>query len=556
MDMDHTKTTADPAWNDPRVFTPDICVLRHILDRNAADAPDKVFVRFDDGGEWTYAQTLTTVRHAAAALQRLGIAQDDHVLTWLPNSSDALRIWFAINYIGAVYVPMNVAWRGQVLENAIRVSTARFLISHVDLADRILDIDRCALTDMLLIGPGAHGKRLPGFTHHDATEFAVAAEPAPPQRPIMPWDNQMIIYTSGTTGPSKGVLCSYMHCGSCALAFPPLTSEDRNLVNLPLFHMSGTGAVYRMLAKCGSIALVEAFDTRTFWDTVRRTKTTYLTLLGAMVPFLLKEPPGPRDRDHALRKVCIVPLADGFREFGERFGVDIYTVFNMTETSWPIISERDPATIGTCGRPRPGVSARVVDENDIEVEPGKVGELILRTDAPWAMSHGYYGNPEATARAWRNGWFHTGDAFRQNAQGEFFFVDRMKDAIRRRGENISSFEVEAAVNGHPDVREVAVVGVPSEFGEDEVLAVLSPVEGRVIDCAALLDWLQPRLAHFMIPRYIRVLPELPKTPTQKIQKHVLRADGVVEGTWDREAAGLRIRREKLASLGGVEGADQ
>jgi crotonobetaine/carnitine-CoA ligase len=550
--MPSANAATGAAWTDPRVFPPEVCVLRNILDRNAAEGPDKVFVRFDDGSEWTYAQTRATVRRAAAALQRMGVAQDDHVLTWLPNSPDALRIWFAINYIGAVYVPMNIAWRGQVLENAVRVSTARFLVSHADLVERLDDIDRCALTDLLLIGPGAPDKRLAGYVHHNAADLAIDAEPGPLQHPIMPWDNQMIIYTSGTTGPSKGVLCTYMHCGSCALAFSPLTKDDRNLVNLPLFHMSGTGAVYRMFAKGGSIALVESFDTRSFWDTVRRTQSTYLTLLGAMVPFLLKEPPGPRDRDHTLRKVNIVPLADGFREFADRFGVEVYTVFNMTETSWPIVSERNPATLGSCGRPRPGVSARVVDENDIEVERGKVGELVLRTDAPWAMSHGYYGNPEATAHAWRNGWFHTGDAFRQNEQGEFFFVDRMKDAIRRRGENISSFEVEAAINGHPDVREVAVVGVPSEFGEDEVLAVVAPVQDRTIDTAALLEWLRPRLAHFMIPRYIRVLPELPKTPTQKIQKHLLRADGITQGTWDREAAGLRIRRERLASLGGAE----
>jgi crotonobetaine/carnitine-CoA ligase len=152
---DSTKAATDPAWSDPRVLSPEACVLRNILDRNAAEAPDKVFVHFHDGREWTYAQTRETVRHAASALQRMGIAQGDHVLTWLPNSSDALRIWFAINYIGAVYVPMNIAWRGQVLENAIRVSTARFLISHVDLADRLIDNDRSALTDLLLIGPGA-----------------------------------------------------------------------------------------------------------------------------------------------------------------------------------------------------------------------------------------------------------------------------------------------------------------------------------------------------------------------------------------------------------------
>ncbi|OKO78282.1 AMP-binding protein [Bradyrhizobium sp. AS23.2] len=549
--MQATSSTADAAWKDPRILPPEVCVLRHVLDRSAAETPDKVFVRFDDGHEWTYAQIHTTVRRTAAALQRMGVAQGDHVLTWLPNSPDALRIWFAINYIGVVYVPMNIAWRGQVLENAVRISGARLLISHAELADRLHDIDRCALTDLLLIGPDARDKRLSGFRHHDAADLSAPGEPESPRQPIMPWHNQMIIYTSGTTGPSKGVLCTYMHCGSCALAFSPLTSDDRNLVNLPLFHMSGTGAVYRMLVKGGSIALVESFDTRSFWDTVRRTQSTYLTLLGAMVPFLLKEPPGPGDRDHTLRVVNIVPLADGFREFGERFGVEVYTVFNMTETSWPIVSERDPETLGTCGRPRPGVFARVVDENDVEVMPGKTGELVLRTDAPWAMSHGYYGNPEATARAWRNGWFHTGDAFRQNERGEFFFVDRMKDAIRRRGENISSFEVEAAMNAHPDIREVAVVGVPSEFGEDEVLAVVAPVEGRSIDATALLEWLRPRLAHFMIPRYIRIMPVLPKTPTQKVQKHLLRADGVSSDTWDREAVGLKVRREKLASLGGA-----
>ncbi|MET4799178.1 AMP-binding protein [Bradyrhizobium sp. LB11.1] len=549
--MQSTSPSTNAAWTDPRILPPDVCVLRHVLDRHAADTPDKVFVRFDDGHEWTYAQIHLTVRRTAAALQRMGVAQGDHVLTWLPNSPDALRIWFAINYIGAVYVPMNVAWRGQVLENAVRISGARLLISHAGLVDRLNDVDRCALTDLLLIGPDARDRQLPGFRHHDAAELSVSGEPAPLQQPITPWDNQMIIYTSGTTGPSKGVLCTYMHCGSCALAFAPLTADDRNLVNLPLFHMSGTGAVYRMLVKGGSIALVESFDTRSFWDTVRRTRSTYLTLLGAMLPFLLKEPPGPGDRYHTLRIVNIVPLAEGFREFGERFGVEVYTVFNMTETSWPIISECAPETLGTCGSPRPGVCARIVDDNDIEVAPGKTGELVLRTDAPWAMSHGYCGNPEATARAWRNGWFHTGDAFRQNERGEFFFVDRIKDAIRRRGENISSFEVEAAISAHLDVREVAVVGVPSEFGEDEVLAVVAPVAGRTIDVAGLIEWLRPRLAHFMIPRYIRIMPELPKTPTQKVQKHLLRADGVASDAWDREAAGLRIGRDQLASLGGA-----
>ena len=163
------------------------------------------------------------------------------------------------------------------------------------------------------------------------------------------------------------------------------------------------------------------------------------------------------------------------------------------------------------------------------------------------MNHGYHNNPEATARAWRNGWFHTGDAFRRDAEGNFFFVDRLKDAIRRRGENISSFEVEAEVGTYPAVREAAVVGVPSEFGEDDVLAVVAPVAGRSIDPAELVRYLMPRMAHFMVPRYVRVLPELPKTPTQKVQKNILRAEGVTADTWDREAAGIHVRREKLSA---------
>jgi crotonobetaine/carnitine-CoA ligase len=269
-----------------------------------------------------------------------------------------------------------------------------------------------------------------------------------------------------------------------------------------------------------------------------------------MVPFLLKLPPGPGDRDHTLKKVVLVPLSDDAQAFADRFGVDVYTTFNMTETSWPLVSERNPAARGTCGRPRPGVEARIVDDNDCEVAPGAAGELILRTDTPWAMNHGYHNNPEATARAWRNGWFHTGDAFRRDEDGNFFFVDRLKDAIRRRGENISSFEVEAELMAHPAVREAAAVAVPSEHGEDEVLAVVAPVAGGSVDPAELLGFLVPRMPHFMVPRYVRVLAELPKTPTQKVQKNLLRADGVTPDTWDREAAGIRVRRERLARASG------
>jgi crotonobetaine/carnitine-CoA ligase len=534
-------------WRDPRVLPPEACVLRPLLDRRAAEHPGKVFVRFADDTDWTYAEVHHQVRETAAGFQRLGVRQGENVHVWLPNGPDALRVWFALNYIGAVYVPLNLAYRGPLLEHAIRLSGARLIIAHGDLLPRLAEIDRAALTDAVALG-GPQPSPIAGIALHPASALRLpGGEPAPPERPIAPWDTQMIIYTSGTTGPSKGVLCSYLHTAATAFAAETLGPDDCNMVNLPLFHASGTSAVWRMLVKGGSCAIVEAFETRTFWDQVRRTQTTCLTLLGAMVPFLMKQPPGPDDRNHTLRTVTIVPLSDDAEAFAERFGVDVYTTFNMTETSWPLVSGRNPTVRGTCGRPRPGVEARIVDANDCEVAPGETGELILRTDAPWAMNHGYHGDPLATASAWRNGWFHTGDAFRRDADGNFFFVDRLKDAIRRRGENISSFEVEAVIGTHEAVREVAVVGVPSEFGEDEVMAVVAPVDGKAIDYAELIAFLRPRLPHFMVPRYLRLLRELPKTPTQKIEKHKLRAEGITVDTWDREAAGLRIRREKLST---------
>ena len=273
---------------------------------------------------------------------------------------------------------------------------------------------------------------------------------------------------------------------------------------------------------------------------------TAVFLLGAMATFLLKQPPRKDDRDHRLRMVFIVPLGQSGPAFRERFGVDVFTLFNMTEISTPLISGPNPTKPNICGRPRPGVELRLVDENDCPVPRGRTGELVIRTAAPWAMNHGYNNNPEATIAAWRNGWFHTGDAFTEDDDGDFYFVDRLKDSIRRRGENISSHEVEVELLAHPDVREAAAIPVPSEHAEDEIMVVLAPVPGRTIDPIGVLAFLRPRLAHFMIPRFIRVVDELPRTPTAKLQKHVLRQEGLTPDTWDREQAGIRIQRDRFS----------
>ena len=533
---------------DNKALSPeDRYVLRNLIERHARERGDNTFVLFSTGDEWSYAGLRANVRKVAASLQELGVKQDDFVLSWLPNGPHAIVVWFALNYIGAVYVPVNVSYRGRLLAHVIQNSGARLMVADARLAGRLAEVETAAL-DMLVTVSGSAPAALKGI--RCLTEEALSSatgEPADPARAIMPWDTHAIIYTSGTTGPSKGVLSSYRHLAATTEAIDTVTSEDRSLVNLPLFHVGGTSGVYRMLMRGGSIALVEAFDTETFWDTVRKTGTTTMTLLGAMIPFLMKAPPTARDRDHTLRQAVMVPLAEDAAEFTARFGVDIYTVFNMTEISCPILSERNPDVPKTCGRMRAGFDARVVDVHDMEVSHGTVGELMVRADDPWTMNHGYNANPEATARAWRNGWFHTGDAFRRDEAGNFFFVDRIKDAIRRRGENISSFEVEVEIGAHPKVLETAVVGVPSEFGEDEVMAIVTPVPGTEVDPVEIISFLTPRLPHFMVPRYIRFMADLPKTPTQKIEKHLLRQQGITEDTWDRERAGIRLKREKLAS---------
>jgi crotonobetaine/carnitine-CoA ligase len=353
---------------------------------------------------------------------------------------------------------------------------------------------------------------------------------------VEPWDCNYIILTSGTTGPSKAVISTYVQTW-CAAAEGMFyyDANDRILANLPLFHVSGTGAIMDRLIKGGVCVLIDGFKVSEFWDTVREHRITGCCLVGAMTQFLLKQPGSDRDRDHPLRKVITVPWNEDSLALAQRHGLQMYTAFNMTELSVPIVSEANPSAIGTCGRPRDGIDARVVDDNDYELAHGETGELILRTRRPWEISPGYFRNPEATARAWRNGWFHTGDAFRRDESGNFYFVDRMKDTIRRRGENISSFEVESEATAHPAVLEAAAIPVPSEWSEDEVMLVVSASPGKSITPEELLEFLEPRMARFMLPRYIRIMPDLPKTPTQKIRKNVLREQGITADTWERSS---------------------
>ncbi|WP_155945673.1 AMP-binding protein [Metapseudomonas resinovorans] len=524
----------------PLLPTCQVCDLLHL---RAKQTPDRVFAMFVPGDQWSYAQTLDEVRRSAAGMQQLGVQPGELVLVWLGNGPDALRTMLAINYLGAVAVPINTAYRGALLEHVLSNTAASLMICDGRLLDRLAGAQLARLRRVVVMGP--ERMDIAGVELLGGELLLADSEPEPISCEVQPWDNAVVIYTSGTTGPSKGVLSSYLHLWTTATAFRHLDDSDRSLVSLPLYHIGGVLGYYCALLTGGSLVLVESFSVSRFWQVVREYGVTSTGLLGVMLPFLLKQSPFQGDREHSLRSVLVAPLDEGASAFAERFGVDIYTEYNMTELCMPLFSEANPGVLGTCGRLREGVELRIVDEHDFEVPVGAVGELIVRSEHPWALSHGYLNNLEATARAWRNGWFHTGDAFRCDADGNYFFVDRLKDALRRRGENISSFEVEAAILAHPAVREVAVVGVPSEVAEDEVMAVLALAPNQELSPEQLIEFLKPRLADFMIPRYLRFMQELPKTPTHKVLKHELRGQGVTADSWDREGSEIVVRRQRL-----------
>lgn len=540
-------TVRDPPWFDPAMPSREQCVLRHVLDAAVLAHPDRTFALFEDGRSWTYREARAIARDTAEAFARLGVKRGDMVSVWLPNGPAAVRVWFGLNYLGAVFAPINTAYRGRLLEHVLANTGAKLLVVHADLTPRLADVDLARTEQLVVVGEGGTapaGETALPFSALDG-DGANLAEDAP----IEPWDVWGVIYTSGTTGPSKGVLQTYLQIwttGRCTYGY--MTPDDRMLINLPMFHVSGTGSLYAVLTTGASLALKEGFSTQRFWEELRETgSTTTAGLIGAMADFLSKAEPRPDDADNPLRWVCMTPINASTVAFAKRFDFGWHTGFNMSEISAPLVSPPRTESESSCGRPRAGVEVRIVDEHDIEVPVGQVGELIVRSDLPWTMTPGYLNMPEATARVWRNGWFHTGDAFRRDAAGEFYFVDRMKDTIRRRGENISSFEVEAEIAAHPAVLAAAAVAAPSAHGEEEILACVTLKPGASLAPAELAAWLAPRVAHFMTPRYVRILDELPMTPTNKVRKADLRAPEVLAGAWDREAAGMVLKKERFAN---------
>ena len=483
------------------------------------------------GAQWSHADILTVASRRGAALRAAGVQRGERVAVMCGNRSEFLETVLGCGWIGAVAVPVNSASMGPQIEYLLADSGAMLLVIEDRFVDRLdtADLRRTALRDTWVIGEcGTAHTRWP-----QAEEAVAAAD-------ILPSDTLAILYTSGTTGPSKGVLCphaQYYWWGVHSADVLDLRADDVLCTSLPLFHVNALNTFAQASVVGCNAHFLEKFSASGFWPAMARTGATVVYLLGAMVPILLAQPAGAAERDHRVR----IGLGPGVPEaagaaFRERTGVLLLEGYGSTETNFVIATTVDSPHRGVMGWVRPGFHALVVDEADNELPAGEAGELVLRAEQPFVFATGYFGKPEKTVEAWRNLWFHTGDRVVREADGAFRFVDRIKDAIRRRGENISSWEVEQVLMMHPAVATAAVFPVRSELAEDEVMAAVIVREQAVLAPAELAAFCEGRLPNFAIPRFIEVAADLPRTENGKVQKYKLRERGVPDGCWDRAKA--------------------
>ncbi len=492
---------------------------------------------------WTFRDAADVAACRAGALVAAGVTKGDRVALLLANRFELMEMVLACGWIGAIAVPINTAAMGPQIEYFLENSGARVLVIEGDLLPRLghVDMIRLALQCVWTVGavPGDARDRV-------AIEPLPAPGPPVPAADLRPGDTLAILYTSGTTGPSKGVMCphaQYYWWGANSIELLEITADDVLATTLPLFHINALSSFAQALLSGARMVLHERFSASAFWPATAQSGATVVYLLGAMVPILLARPRSADEREHRVRVVLgpgVPP--DMIAAFRERTGIPILEGYASTETNFIIGAKIDGQKPGTMGRIRAGYQARVADDDDVEVAPGQAGELLLRADEPFAFATGYFGMAGKTVEAWRNLWFHTGDRVVRDADGHFRFLDRLKDAIRRRGENISSYEVEQVLLSHPAVAMAAVFPVRSELAEDEVMAALVIKDGCSLDPVDLMKFCEPRMAYFSIPRFLDFVAELPRTENGKVQKFRLRERGVGESTWDREAAGYVLKR--------------
>jgi crotonobetaine/carnitine-CoA ligase len=502
-------------------------LLPHAVARLAQAAPDRVFINHVDGTDTTYGEFQQRSMRWAGALRSLGVEAGDKVLSMQPNGVAAYETWNGLAWLGAIEVGLNGAYRGTMLRYTANASNARVLVIAERYLPALAEVAGELDTLETVVVPEVTA-RLPELPQRVVTlaDIDVGIDESTLRGPE-PRDVACIIWTSGTTGPSKGVLVPWGLLSHSSKLYRAnfLTVDDRLYHYWPPHHLSGKSVFNMAVLGDAAAVLREAFSPSSFWSDVRHHGVTHACVAGPGLRMLLAAPPDNDDVDNPLRTVVCGPLVPEVPAFMERFGIQgCGTMYGMTEIGFALLSDGYALPdLVSCGRVQAGYRIRLLDGDGVDITTGTVGELVLQGEPPWITNLGYDGMPDATAAAWQAGWFHTGDAFRADDHGNLWFVDRMKDTIRRRGENISSFEVELHVNEHPAVLESAAVAVPSELGEDEIKVVVVARPDAVLTAAALIEWLTPRMASFMVPRYVEFVTALPKTEaTLRTRKALLR----------------------------------
>lgn len=534
------------------VWSPDIReTVTEVLARSAARYPDHILLDFQ-GETYTYAEMDSRSTRLAHGLAARGVKRGDRVCSLLDSNVDAVSLWLAVNKLGAINVPVNTAYKGEFLRHQFDNAGAQVLITETDYALRVADIeDELPQAARLLVRGAA--EPLPDLKRLDVERLSAAytddETPIPDEN--KPGDLCMLIFTGGTTGPSKG--CMISHNYACNLARQVLKRENRNekTINwtpLPFFHMNAVaGSILSCMMVGGRVAVFPRFSVSKFWDDIERSGATIVNLLGSMLTFIANAP----DCEAAKRvygQVFAVrgsPFPPNIQKiWRERFGVTITGSFNygLTEaarvTTLPDDVEGPP---GNAGRINEDFDVRLVDDDDNEVPVGEPGEIIVRPRHPDIMFSGYWNRPEDTLKIMKNMWLHTGDIGRFDENGFLFFVDRKKDYLRRRGENISSFELENTFKKHPDVKDVAVHAVFAET-EDEVKATIVLKEGTTITTEEMCAWCVDKVPYFAVPRFFEFREDLPRSPVGRVLKYQLRDEGCTPTTWDREKEGFEMAR--------------
>lgn len=520
-------------------------LLPEILKRRAAEEGDRIAFQHVEGPTQTWAELQGSVERWAASYAAAGVTAGDHVVTMIPNSFMAYHAWLGVASLGAVEVPVNNMYVTDMLEYLIQNSEASVVVMAQQFVERLVPFADELANVRLVIVPDADGD-LPDLPVETVGPDGFFVDTPAELHDVQIWDICAMVYTSGTTGPSKGVMVPWAELFEFVGLMPDdtLTPDGAYYSMFPAFHVSGKSALYVSAHFGAPLVIRPQFSPGDFLTDVREHNVTLAGLVGPMAQWILMIPEGENDADSPLEKVYMGPIIPDIDTFKERFGVVVATGYGMTEIGAPLASPGwELPNKQTCGRPRtdayPGYDLRVVDENDIPVGPNEVGELIVRSRAPWTLNAGYWKMPEKTAEAWRNGWFHTGDGFKYDEDGNFYFVDRMKDALRKSGENISSFEVEALVGKHPQVAQCAVIGVPDDHDlEDEVKVFLvANPEGDPLTAEDFTAWVVEHMPKHMVPRYVEFIDSLPQTEgTFRTRKVALRERPVSgEGVFDRKA---------------------